>query len=49
MPKHDYVINLEHNIMTTYHYKMHQEDLAKQFADGIDYLMETKRQSVYWE
>ena len=32
MPKHDYVINLEHNIMTTYHYKMHQEDLAKQFG-----------------
>ena len=26
------VINLEHNIMTTYHYKMHQEDLAKQFG-----------------
>lgn len=32
MPKKDYVINLENNPMTTYHYKMHQEDLAKQFG-----------------
>jgi len=32
MPKHPYVINLEHNPMTTYRYKMHQEDLAKQFG-----------------
>lgn len=32
MPKRDYVINLENNPMTTYHYKMHQEDLAKQFG-----------------
>ena len=32
MPKHDYVINLENNPMTTYRYKMHQEDLAKQFG-----------------
>ena len=28
----DYVINLENNPMTTYHYRMHQEDLAKQFG-----------------
>lgn len=32
MPQKDYVINLEHNPITTYHYRMHQEDLAKQFG-----------------
>lgn len=32
MPKHPYVINLENNPITTYHYRMHQEDLAKQFG-----------------
>ncbi len=32
MPKHPYVINLENNPMTTYRYRMHQEDLAKQFS-----------------
>lgn len=32
MPERDYVINLEHNPMTTYRYRMHQEDLAKQFG-----------------
>ncbi|WP_369468585.1 phosphoadenosine phosphosulfate reductase [Enterococcus faecalis] len=32
MPEHDYVINLNNNILTTYYYKMHQEDLAKQFG-----------------
>ncbi len=32
MPKHPYVINLENNPITTYKYKMHQEDLAKQFG-----------------
>ena len=32
MPEHDYVINLENNPMTTYHYRMHQEDLARQFG-----------------
>ncbi|MBQ8140111.1 MAG: DUF3440 domain-containing protein [Clostridia bacterium] len=32
MPKHEYVINLENNPITTYSYKMHQEDLAKQFG-----------------
>lgn len=32
MPKHPYVINLENNPITTYHYRMHQEDLAKQFS-----------------
>lgn len=32
MPEHPYVINLKNNLMTTYRYKMHQEDLAKQFG-----------------
>ncbi len=32
MPKGEYVINLENNPITTYRYKMHQEDLAKQFG-----------------
>ena len=32
MPKRPYVINLQNNPMTTYHYRMHQEDLAKQFG-----------------
>ncbi len=32
MPEHPYVINLENNPMTTYRYKMHQGDLAKQFS-----------------
>ncbi len=32
MPKHKYVINLENNPMTNYKYRMHQEDLAKQFG-----------------
>ncbi len=32
MPEHDYVINLKNNPITTYKYRMHQEDLAKQFG-----------------
>lgn len=32
MPDKDYVINLENNPITTYRYRMHQEDLAKQFG-----------------
>jgi len=32
MPEYPYVINLENNPITTYKYKMHQEDLAKQFG-----------------
>ncbi len=32
MPKHPYVINLSNNPITTYRFRMHQEDLAKQFA-----------------
>ncbi len=32
MPDHPYVINLQNNPITTYTYKMHQEDLAKQFS-----------------
>lgn len=32
MPQYPYVINLQNNIITTYRYRMHQEDLAKQFG-----------------
>lgn len=32
MPDHPYVINLQNNPITTYRYRMHQEDLAKQFG-----------------
>ncbi len=32
MPKKKYVINLKRNPITTYRYRMHQEDLAKQFG-----------------
>ncbi len=32
MPQHPYVISLGRNPMTTYRYRMHQEDLAKQFT-----------------
>lgn len=32
MPTHPCVISLENNPMTTYRYRMHQEDLAKQFG-----------------
>ena len=32
MPKKDYVIHLENNPISTYRYRMHQEDLAKQFG-----------------
>lgn len=32
MPRYPFVINLKNNPMTTYRYKMHQEDLAKQFG-----------------
>ena len=32
MPQHEYVINIKNNPMTTYRYRMHQEDLAKQFG-----------------
>lgn len=32
LPEKDYVISLENCKMTTYKYKMHQEDLAKQFG-----------------
>ena len=32
MPEHPYVIHLQNNPITTYRYKMHQEDLARQFC-----------------
>ena len=32
MPNHSFVINIDNNPISTYKYKMHQEDLAKQFG-----------------
>lgn len=32
MPRHKYVINMKNNPISTYRYKMHQEDLARQFG-----------------
>ncbi len=32
MPEKEYVINLENNPISTYRYRMHQEDLSKQFG-----------------
>lgn len=32
MPQKEYVINLDNNPITTYRYRMHQEDLARQFG-----------------
>ena len=32
MPQKEYVVNLENNPISTYRYRMHQEDLAKQFG-----------------
>lgn len=32
MPQHEYVINRKNNPITTYRYRMHQENLAKQFG-----------------
>ncbi len=32
MPDFPYVINIDNNPITTYHYRMHQEDLARQFS-----------------
>ena len=43
MPKHEYVINLENNPIRTYRYKMHQEDLAKQFGRWYRVAHRTKK------
>lgn len=32
MPKKDYVVHMDNNPISTYRYRMHQEDLAKQFG-----------------
>lgn len=49
MPEHDYVFNLRHNPMTTYLYKMHQEDLAKQFGRCIVCPITIRKLSIFWE
>lgn len=46
MPEHDYVINLKNNPMTTYRYRMHQEDLAKQFGRWYRISHENKKRSA---
>lgn len=48
MPQHDYVINLQNNPITTYKYRMHQEDLAKQFGVGTVNLTEQKNGLPDW-
>lgn len=48
MPKHPYVINLRNNPITTYRYKMHQEDLARQFCGGTACAMGIKRPCAFW-
>ncbi len=37
------LINLENNPMTTYHYRMHQEDLQNNSADGTGCLTKNKK------
>lgn len=43
MPEHPYVINLDNNPITTYSYRMHQEDLAKQFGRWYRLSHESKK------
>ena len=47
MPSQDYVINLENNSITTYRYKMNQEDLAKQFGRWYKQIHGNQKQFVY--
>lgn len=49
MPKHKYVINMKNNPMTTYKYRMHREDLAKQFGRWYRQIHDKKRQFVFWD
>ncbi len=49
MPDKEYVINLKNNPMTTYRYRMHQEDLAKQFGRWYRMSHGKKRRCVCWE
>ena len=49
MPDKEYVINLDHNPITTYRYRMHQEDLAKQFGRWYRKSHGDKRRFVCWE
>lgn len=43
MPEFPYVINLKNNPITTYTYKMHQEDLARQFSRWYKLSHENKK------
>lgn len=48
MPQHEYVINIKNNPMTTYRYRMHQEDLAKQFGRWYRIAHGDKKQYACW-
>ena len=48
MPQHEYVINIKNNPMTTYRYRMHQEDLPNNSAGGTVSRMATKKQYACW-
>ncbi len=43
MPKHPFVINMQNNPMSTYKYRMHQEDLARQFCRWYKMSHENKK------
>ena len=43
MPKYDYVINLENNPITTYKYKMNQENQINYPENPIEFLLEIKK------
>ncbi|MBR2432794.1 MAG: phosphoadenosine phosphosulfate sulfurtransferase, partial [Clostridia bacterium] len=43
MPQHEYVVNLQNNPISTYRHRMHQEDLAKQFAKWYKISHENKK------
>ena len=48
MPQHPYVIHLQNNPITTYQYRMHQEDLAKQFGRWYRLSHGKQKTSVCW-
>lgn len=49
MPDKEYVINLSNNPITTYRYRMHQEDLANSSAAGTGRYTVTRRRSAFLE
>ena len=49
MPNYPYVINLENNPLTTYKYKMHQEDLARQFGRWVSKVQVNRKEKTCGE